>query len=337
MADALVLAGAAAMGAFTAGALSVLSRPDVQARLNLDITRVVGSSAGALNGAYVAAAIRSGTVATAGPKLVDLWLRDATLLGVFDLDVADIAALRGLSSDNKVVALLREQIPPGPSQQAVQLHVVVTNADGAPTMIEGEATTSYEQVVDFTAADFETQEALERVFVTVAASAALPLLYSPVALELGGHDAHGVDGGLVNDTPLAHALAGAPEVERVFVVVPAPRVQGPSVPLHGLALASRLLEILITERLVRDLRHAARVNRVLDQLPALVPDPAARAALLEALGWSERRKVQIIEIRPEHQLPGNGLSGLTSRTLRQQYVEAGAAAAERVLSALRSS
>jgi hypothetical protein len=53
--------------------------------------------------------------------------------------------------------------------------------------------------------------------------------------------------------------------------------------------------------------------------------------LLEALSWSGRRPVRIVEIRPEEELAGNGLSGLASRELRQRYVNAGVAAARAAL------
>ena len=58
--DALVLAGAVSQGAFTAGALAELLSPAVAERLNLDVRRIVGASSGALNGAFLARAIREG-------------------------------------------------------------------------------------------------------------------------------------------------------------------------------------------------------------------------------------------------------------------------------------
>jgi hypothetical protein len=212
---------------------------------------------------------------------------------------------------------------------------VVTNADGEPVTIEdGGVATTFEHVVDLTGPDFDTPEGLERVFVAAAASAALPGAYAPVPLDLGGRTVRGLDGGLVDDTPLGHALANAPEITRVFVVVPSPRVRTEPPDLHGLALASHVFDILVEERLVRDLRHVARVNRVLAALPSMVADPGERGAVLEALGWTGRRPVQIVEIRPAAELPGDGFSGFTSLPLRRQYVQAGNDAAQRVVAAL---
>ena len=96
----------------------------------------------------------------------------------------------------------------------------------------------------------------------------------------------------------------------MFVVIPFPRIRARPPHLKGLALAARLLEVVADERLVRDLRHAAHMNRVLEQLPSVVPDPDAREELLEALHWSGRRPVRLVEIRPDEELAGNGLSGL---------------------------
>ena len=338
MSDALVLAGGVAKGAFTAGALSVLSDPETKARLGLDVTRIVGASSGALNGVFYAAAIRSGMEAFAGQRLAQIWLDDATIGGAFDFSFRNLLGGVGLSTDAKLLSLLRRHI--GPSQGAllpIQLRLVVTNADGEPVSTEdGAVATTFEHVVDLEGPDFDTPEALERVFVATAASAALPGAYAPVPIDVGGRTVRGLDGGLVDDTPLGHALAGAPEITRVFVLVPSPRVRTEPVDLHGVALASHVFDILVEERLVRDLRHVARVNRVLTRLPSLVADPGERAALLDALGWTGRRPVQLVEIRPESALPGDGFSGFTSLPLRQQYVQAGGEAATRVLAALGS-
>src|SRR5579883_2149198 len=102
MSDALVLAGAVVKGAFSAGALSVLSDPDTKARYGIDFTRIVGASSGALNGAYYAAAIRDGSEALAGQRLAQLWVDDATLRGAFDFNLHDLVRGLGLSSMDKL-------------------------------------------------------------------------------------------------------------------------------------------------------------------------------------------------------------------------------------------
>ena len=331
MSDALVLAGAVAKGAFSAGALAVLSEPDTKARLGLDITRVVGASSGALNGVYYAAAIRAGAEAFAGHRLAQIWLDDATIRGAFDFSLHDVVGGLGLSSDVRLLHLLREHIQPCAGRQPVDVRVVVTNANGEPVSVGGRPATTFEHVVAMSSHDFDTAESLERVFVAVAASAALPGIYAPVPIELGGRTVQGMDGGIVDDAPLGHALEGAPDVARVFVCVPFPRVRTEPANRHGLALAWHVFDLLVQERLVRDLRRVVHANHVLERLPSIVADPAERAAVVDALGLTGRRPVEIVEIRPDVDLPGSDFSAFTSVGLRRQYVEAGIEAARRVV------
>lgn len=334
MSDALVLAGAVAKGAFSAGALAVLSEPDTKARLGIDITRIVGASSGALNGVYYAAAIRAGAEAFAGQRLAQIWLDDATIRSAFDFSLRDILGGLGLSSDERVLELLRRQIRPSAARHPIELRIAVTNASGEPTVVGSGLATTFEHIVDASGPDFDTAESLERVFIAVAASVALPGLYAPVPIELGGRIVQGIDGGIVDDAPLGHAIAGAPDVARVFVCVPFPRIRSEPTNLHGLALAWHVFDLLVQERLIRDLQRVVHANAVLARLPSLVPDPEKRGALLQALGLAGRRPVQIVEIRPDTDLPGNAFSGFTSLGLRQEYVEAGIEAARRVVASL---
>ena len=82
------------------------------------------------------------------------------------------------------------------------------------------------------------------------------------------------------------------------------------------------------------LRRVADVNAALARLAKILPDPVHRTAVLDALGWEGRRPVQVVEIRPEKELPGDAFSGFVSKELRQTYVQSGADAARRVLAAL---
>jgi predicted acylesterase/phospholipase RssA len=331
MSDALVLAGAVAQGAFTAGALSVLSEPDSKSRLGLDFARIVGASSGALNATYYAAAIRAGKEAFAGQRLTQLWLDDATLHGVFDLSLRDLVATLGLSTQHKLLELLRRNIEPGPGVNAIDLRLVVTNVDGEPIEVNGSAATTFEHVVEVPGAAFDSSESLERVFAATVASAALPGLFAPARVVTDDMSFRGFDGGIVNDAPLGHALRGAPEIDRVFVIAPFPRIRREPPDLHGLPLAWHVLDIIVQERLVRDLLDVGWINECLAKLLPLLPDPAQRDAVLGALGWTGRRPVQVIEIRPEGELPGDSFSGFASRELRQQYTRAGVDAARRLV------
>jgi predicted acylesterase/phospholipase RssA len=300
--DALVLTGAAMKGAFAAGALSVLCHPDVKARHGLDIRRIVGSSSGALNGAYYAASIRMGDEALAGEGLVGVWTEDATLGNVFSPTLRGIFGLRGFFDTDGMLAVMRRRLVARPGTERVHLRVVVTNVGGRPV---GEPPlTSYEQVVAFSDEDFDREPSLDVVRRVAAASASVPVLFMPAKLDLEGQELEALDGGLVDDTPLAAAL-GTPDVHRVFIVTPFPRVAPPP-RLRGVSLLAHLLDVLTQERLTRDLRVAQKRDE-------------------------GRRRVEIVEIRPDAPLPGHSFSGIFSRALRESYIRAGVDAATRAL------
>ena len=85
--------------------------------------------------------------------------------------------------------------------------------------------------------------------------------------------------------------------------------------------------MLVEERLYRDLRNAYESNAALARLAKAVPDEGLRAQVLDALGWSGRKPVAIVEIRPGTDLPGGTFDAFFSRDLREQYVASGKAAA----------
>jgi predicted acylesterase/phospholipase RssA len=336
MPDALVLAGAAAKGAFTAGALAVLTEPAVKARLGIDIRRVVGASSGALCATYLAAAIHAGDETHAGERLAELWKEHASAPEALDISFRDAFSERGLATQSKLLGLLRAFIRPGPARRPIDLRLVVSNADGDTAQVAGAPATRFEHVAQFGTTEFETTDGLERVFAAAVASAALPGLFAPATLRIGqGFGARSVqalDGGIVDNSPLTHALSA--DITRVFVVVPFPRVQTQAPDLRGLGLLSQVFDMLVQERLVRDLVELERMNRVLSELETRMPDAAQRDAVLHTLGWQERRPVRVIEIRPTAPLEGNALSGFWSPELREEYVGAGARAARQVMTAL---
>jgi hypothetical protein len=107
-------------------------------------------------------------------------------------------------------------------------------------------------------------------------------------------------------------------------------------PPTGADLLERLVDVLIHERLYRDLRDAVRVNRRLDALTQLratgVLDDRQLAAVKQAL--DEPTALEIVQIRPDTELPGNSFSGLFDRKLRERYVDEGRRAAETALAQL---
>jgi len=329
---AVVLSGAVAKGAFEAGVLQVLTRE------RLPIVSIVGASAGALNGALLAAGIHNGRAIDAADRLAQLWDERGTWGNAIDVSPLDLLRGRGVSTSNRLRALVRTAIESlGPGDHPIELRLVITATAGDPTIRRVEQRTSFESIATFTGADFDDPTARERLYTAVTASAAFPGLFAPVRIpELGGDC---LDGGAVNHAPIGHALAGHPEIRRVVVVTPTPAlVESPR--LRGLDLIGHVGEILVTERLYRDLRAARRVNHQLANLECLcakrIVTHGQMEAVKRALGLVGKHPLQIVEIRPRVELRGGTFSGLSSRALRREYIDAGRRAATDALARLMS-
>jgi predicted acylesterase/phospholipase RssA len=157
-----------------------------------------------------------------------------------------------------------------------------------------------------------------------AASGAFPVLYAPVTVPGVGPC---VDGGLTNNSPIGAAIdQGA---ARVILIAPSPARVPSRGAAAGIALVSQLAEILVGERLFRDLEQAQEVNEVLRGLAGLTRDGTLSVAqaqqIRDLLGW--HTEIEVISIRPPDELKGSAFSGLWRRRLRAQYIEAGRAAA----------
>ena len=326
-------------GPFAAGALSVLSDPRVQERYRVNIRRIVAASSGAISAAYYASAIHEGREAHAGSRLARLWIDQASFLNSFAPSLRSLAARRGLSSARELLAIFRRNIEPAPKRRPVDLRIVATNLDGDLSFVSGARATAHEHVFAFDSDDFTTPARLERLFQVMAASSAFPVVFDPVALPvfdpasvpLARRRVPFVDGGAVNNAPIRYALEGDASITRIFFITPSPRVEMPVRPLRGFAYVSQLADVLVNERLIRDLREAEQVNGALAGLERVLPDPKVRADVLRVLGWSGRRVIEVIEIRPPRELEGNAFSAWFSRRLRVNYVIAGRVAALRAL------
>jgi predicted acylesterase/phospholipase RssA len=325
--DALVLTGAAVKGAFTAGVLTVLSDPAVKTALDLNFRRVYGSSSGALNAAFYAALLRVGEHATAGERLVRVWIDDVTFRKAFSFSWRGIFGVQGLFNTRALVSLMRRRLTAKPGDQSITLGMTVTNAQGR--LVGEPPATSYEQLVTFSDEDFDTEASLDVIRHVAAASASIPGLFVPMKLDVAGRTFDALDGGVVDDTPLSSALANH-DVRRVFIVTPDP-ASAPPVDLRGLSYVSQVFDILVQQRVVRDLKTVRHRNEALRRLSELVPDAAQRAPLLDAIGWRDHHPVEIVEIRPDVVLPGQSFSGIFSNTLRQEYVDAGIEAGKRAM------
>lgn len=325
----VILSGGVVQGAFEAGALKVLTDRGVLA------THVVAASSGALNGILYAAAVRAGREHDGVRRLEKLWLEDANWWHGIDFSASALLHLQGVATTHKLLELMRreiEQLGTAPAIRDVTFTVIITSLDGQPFVIDGQPTTTFEHDKTFFADDFASAAQREHMYQVCAASGAFPLLFAPVQVPGIGLC---VDGGAVNNSPIGIAIDDG--AERVILIAPTTAELPARGSTNGADLVSQLAEILIGERLFRDLRRAAETNHKLAELDRWVAQgmltDSQRASVLELLGW--KRRVQLISIRPPAPLPGNMFSGLVDAKLRAEYVAAGGAAAIAELDAHR--
>lgn len=319
---AVVLAGAVANGAFEAGALEVV------AQRRLSIRSVLGTSAGALNAALFARYVIAGDQEAGAAALVRLWTEEASWWRVLRPSVRGILTLTGLSGQDGVLDLLRRNVRPvaSPGCEA-ELRLVVTALKGQTGAIGGAPATTHEGVLAYGPRDFATPDRLEDILRAAVASSAFPGAFVPASVPRFGQCS---DGGIVNNTPVKNVLAE--EIERVVVIVPSPRMSHEHAPADIGALVGRIADVIVQERLYRDLREAYQVNERLAALEKLGPR-LGRELLDEvkaATGLAGARRLDIVEIRPR-KVPPNPFAGFFSRRLREELIELGRDAAREAL------
>jgi predicted acylesterase/phospholipase RssA len=340
---AVILSGAVAKGAYAAGALRVLAEQDIE------VTRLVAASAGALNAAMYASYLRRGGERHGAEELVKLWIDHASFWSVFSLDLISVLRLEGVSSAAKMRRLLRSRIEAGAvgRPRPISLRILVAPLSGVHShrldararaedddpLPPGANRTTYEYVCDFDQDDFRTEVARDRVVEAALASAAFPFVFQPVCVDPVGRC---IDGGAVNNAPIKWAVGGeiGDELDAILVIAPTPeRALCAPEDLRGRRLISQAASMLINERLYRDLREAERINTQLARLEELGQGALTQVQLDQvktALGWTNMKQVRILQIRPLEPLGGTAFSGFASRPLRKRYVEAGHARAEAV-------
>ncbi|HXN33249.1 MAG TPA: patatin-like phospholipase family protein, partial [Polyangiaceae bacterium] len=259
-----------------------------------------------------------------------LWVREGDLFHAFHMNVGDFFAMKGVSDQQGLLKLLASHIQPRPSGEEIDLRIVVASLRGVTGKIGVDDATTYEKVLRFTKGHFETQEGLDEVFRAAAASSSFPGAFAP--FDLGPNVGACIDGGAVNNTPVKHALENAAVDSIVVIGTTVENVpRGSFDSLSGMSLAGHVADVLINERLYGDLREAESVNTALRNLHELDLAPEALARVKAALGWSQRRHISIVRVRPLAPLAGNSFSGFFSASLREQYVALGEERARAVL------
>jgi predicted acylesterase/phospholipase RssA len=332
-AAALVLGGAAVKGAFEAGALEVIASRGIAVR------RIVVASSGAFNGVAFAAGVRAKNEVEAARELARAWEEDGGLCRVVHPSLRLLWRGRGISDQKKLLALLRRHVRPNRLAEPapIELHLVLALLRGREGRIDDEAATTYREIVSFPGASFDTEEALERVFVATTASAALPVLFAPVDVPGVGTC---VDGGVLNNTPIVVALGADPaELDAVLVVTATPAALAPPPQQYrGLRLLAHELDMVFAEWIYQDLRRANLQNEGLGRLDALAArkgwGPAEVEEIKAALGLEGARRVPVVSIRPVEVLPGTMFSGFVNRAERIAYVRIGRERATQALDAI---
>jgi NTE family protein len=327
---AVILAGGVARGAFEAGVLKVLADSGVR------IVRIVATSSGALNGAFLASAIRGRRAREGAQRLVELWREHSSWADIFHCNPLELLGRRGISDTTKLQALLQRRIRPVQvaDPDPINLRIIVSPVEGVLGAIDGYPATTYEQMLEFDGVDFDSCAGVERVISAAAASSSLPILFTPTAMP-GLGDC--VDGGAVNNNPIGYASDGplGEQIDAVIMISPTVALKRCSTHgLHGARLAGHLVEMLINERLYRDLRHHEQIKAVGARLDALSPevlDAQQLAAVRQVLGWTCTQTLEIVPIRPLDPLPGTAFSGLFNAAERETYIEVGIDRARQVL------
>jgi NTE family protein len=234
---AFVLSGGASLGAVEVGMLRALRergiRPDV----------VVGTSVGALNGAWLA-----GHPDAPIDDLVEVWK------GLQRADVFPTDPRRGLLA---LAGRRRSLFDEHPLRELIARHVTFDRLEDAPIpfhVVAVEVLTGKDVLLS-------SGPAVDSVL----ASAALPALFDPV--EIAGVPY--MDGGVGNNTPISHAAALS-EVDDIWVLCAGYACALTEPPASALAMALHALDLLLHKQLVVDVeRFESQVE--LHVLPPLCP------------------------------------------------------------------
>jgi NTE family protein len=235
---AFVLSGGASLGAIQVGMLQALYEHDISPDV------IVGTSAGALNGAFIAS--RPQTVATAD-ALGEIW-RDLRRGQAFPLNpltglLGFLGARDHLVPQSGLRRLIARHIEVQRLEEtAVPLHVIAVD------VITGE----------------ELRLSRGPVLDAVLASAAIPAVLPPVTWD----DRVLMDGGVANDTPICHAIdLGA---RRIYVLPTGHACALDEAPRGALAMALHAISLLSHRRLIEDIERR-RADAQLIVLPPPCP------------------------------------------------------------------
>lgn len=220
MTTAFVLSGGASLGSIQVGMLLALA----EAGIGPDL--VVGTSVGAVNGGWIAA--RPDTAGIA--ELAEVW-RSLSRRDVFP--TRPIVGLLGF------LGRLPNLVPATGLRRLLQRHLQFSRLQDAPIPLHVVAT----DVLSGHDVLLSTGDAVD----AIAASAAIPAVLPPV--RINGRDL--MDGGVVNNTPISHAVALGADLVYVLPTGYACDLAAP--PQGAMAMALHALTLAINQRLAADI------------------------------------------------------------------------------------
>lgn len=303
--SAVILGGAAGKGPFAAGALGVVAKHQRE----FEIACVVGTSSGALNAAVFAAGLRVGREAEAAADLETLWRDTANVRHIVTMRMRENIVKNALAK----FAGYAETYP-------IKLRIAITTLDGKEVFANRRHYTTHEAIRHFQGTDFVSPQGIDDIARHAIASAAIPFVFPPVRLDGTTY----VDGGVVDNAPIAWALRQDEEIEDLLVITSDPRVTARPRFITRLPLSS-VLNVVLHERLTRDLLEAYSFNKELKQLEAMGVD---MQRVRRELKW---RQLKIVEIRPPKETPGGFVTGFFCKSQRIDNLDAGRAAAAQAL------
>jgi NTE family protein len=263
MSTAFVLAGGGSIGAVQVGMLRELLAHGVKPDL------VVGSSVGAINGAYLAG----------DPSLEGVRRLEAIWRGLQRRDVFPITWRSMLAA----IARRGSLVDPGALRQLLEAHLPFRNLEQAPLPLHVVAT----DILGGALVKLSRGAAVDAVL----ASCAIPGAFPPV--RVGEH--HLVDGAVASNTPIRVALElGATRM----IVLPSGYACALDAPPHGaIATALHAITLMIAHQLVTDLERCGGQAEIVT-VPPLCPlavspyDFSHAGELIERTAEQTRRWLQ---------------------------------------------
>lgn len=222
MTTAFVLSGGASLGAVHAGMLLGLAEEGITPDL------IVGTSVGAVNGAWIAS--RSDESGIRG--LADLWR---------SLSRGDVFPTHPITGIQGLLGRRPHLVPNTGLRRIIADNLQFSRLEDAPTPFHVVAT----DVISGMDVLLSTGDAAD----AITASAAIPGVFPPVKID----GRFLMDGGVVNNTPLSHAVAlGA---DRVWVLPTGYSCALPTAPQSALTMALHAVSLAVNHRLAVDIER----------------------------------------------------------------------------------